>query len=79
MFSLNQGDRWALGNAYRFVHRHANKAVSFITTIENYQDGLQMTREWAQNERDKGNKMDVPPKVSLNKDNVPDVQRYSMR
>ena len=57
------------------VHRHANKAISFLTTCEIYQDGMQMCREFAQVQRDKGNKVDIPPKVSLNKDNIPDVQR----
>ena len=65
----NQAERWALGSAYRIVQRHANTAVSYLTTIENYKDGLEMTREYAAIQ-----KTPIPPRVTLNKNNVPKMQ-----
>ena len=74
-FSANESERWALGSAYRMVHRHANKAVSFLTTFDMYNDGLQMTREFAQIQRRQGHKVEIPPEVKMNKDNVPVLQK----
>ena len=70
----NDEEKWALGSAYRIVHRHANKAISFLTTVDYYNDAMQMTREYAQLHRNKG--VPIPPKVKMNKDNVPVLQRY---
>ena len=51
------------------VQRHANTGVSFLTTVANYQDGLEMMREYAALQ-----KMAIPPRVTLNKNNVPAMQ-----
>ena len=70
--SGNDAERWALGSAYRIVHCHANKAISFLTTADYYNDAMQMTREYAQ--LNKG--VPVPPKVKMNKENVPTLQKH---
>ena len=46
--------------------------------MEIYEDAMQMTREYAANKAAKapeGSKSCIPPCVSLNKDNIPKVQK----
>ena len=76
-------EKWALGNMYKMVHQGANKCISNVTVLENYDTSTSMVREYhnvlkTSTELSKTPEMKnihPPPHVRLNNHNIVDVQK----
>ena len=76
LFEENSAEIWALGSAYKFAYTHALKAVPNVTTVEMYEQVLEMTRDYVKvlSSKEGNRTLPKPPRVTLNKSNVVQMQ-----
>ena len=66
LFEENSAQIWALGSAYKFVPTHAINAVLNVTTVEMYEQGLEMTQDYAKvlSSKEENRTLPKPPRVT---------------
>ena len=74
----NDLQKWAVGTVFKTVHQGANKCLSNVAVVENYEIGYEMVNEYhntIKSSHDQHRKIPLPPKVCLNHRNILDVQK----
>ena len=74
----NDLQHWAIGTVFKTVNQGANKCLSNIVVIENYEIGPEMVQDYHKIVKSSSEQLAKIPallKVKLNKQNIIDVQR----
>ena len=74
----NDLQHWAIGTVLKTVNQGANKCLSNVAVIENYEVGHAMVQDYhkiLKNSSEQLSKIPAPPRVKLNNHNIIDIQR----